>query len=53
LSEIDVAGVGVAVKGDSTLKDCTGVGVVSSDGAVDLQYGREYQGGGEEEGIVR
>jgi len=48
LSEIDVAGVGVAVKGESTLKDGTGVGVVSSDGAVDVQHGREYQGGGEE-----
>jgi hypothetical protein len=48
LSEIDVVGVGVAVKGDSTLKDGTGVGVVSSDGVVDPQHRREYQGGGEE-----
>jgi hypothetical protein len=48
LSEIDIAGVGVAIQGESTLKDGTGVGVVSSDRAVDLQHGRENQGSGEE-----
>jgi len=48
LSEVVIAGVGVAIQGESTLKDGTGVGVVSSNGAVDPQHGREYQGGGEE-----
>ena len=50
--EREIAGGGVATERQGALKDGTGVGVGSSDGAVDLQYSGQNGGCWKQQGVV-